>query len=93
MRLAAALVTLAADGPAQLQGPVGHPQAGGRGRDASPLLDGDLLGDVFRRAADRFPRVAEAHYFVGLALRAKGDYAAAASALRPFVKWPVMNRS
>jgi hypothetical protein len=39
---------------AQLQGAIRHAQAGGRRSHAACLLDRDLLGDVFRCAADLF---------------------------------------
>jgi tetratricopeptide (TPR) repeat protein len=44
-------------------------------------LPGQAL-EVFTRARQRFPEVAELNYFVGIAARAKGDYTAAEAALR-----------
>jgi tetratricopeptide (TPR) repeat protein len=42
----------------------------------------DRALDVFNEAAARFPESAEAHYFVGVAARGRGDYEAAEAALR-----------
>ena len=42
----------------------------------------DLALDVFTRAAARFPSVAEAHYFVGVAARWRGTYDVAEAAFR-----------
>jgi tetratricopeptide (TPR) repeat protein len=38
--------------------------------------------EVFRRGAERFPLTAEAHYFVALAARGRGDYDLAEASLR-----------
>ena len=38
------------------------------------LGDSDKALDVFRRARQRFPTMPEAHYFVGIAARARADY-------------------
>jgi tetratricopeptide (TPR) repeat protein len=37
---------------------------------------------VFRRGVERFPKLAEAHYFVGIAARARADYQLAEAELR-----------
>ena len=42
----------------------------------------DQALDVFRRAEKRFPQSAEAHYFVGIAARGRGDYDLAETELR-----------
>jgi tetratricopeptide (TPR) repeat protein len=42
----------------------------------------DAALDVFHRAAERFPQMAEAHYFVGITARARADYDLADSELR-----------
>jgi tetratricopeptide (TPR) repeat protein len=38
--------------------------------------------DVFRRGAEKFPQIAEAHYFVAIAARGKGDYDLAETSLK-----------
>jgi len=42
----------------------------------------DRALEVFGRALQRFPRLPEAHYFVGIAARARADYARAESEFR-----------
>ncbi len=46
------------------------------------LDQADAALEVFDRAAQRFPAVAEAHYFVGIAARRKGAFDVAEAALR-----------